>query len=89
MVSPTTLCPKSASCPSLRFTDVPSSYVSLAAFYTYAAAKDVAVRGLPPACFIVAPRDVIVARVRDIDDKVIVVWLSFQEYVRLRGVLVR
>ena len=45
---------------------------SLQAFYTPEAAEAATVlRGLPPAAFIMSPQDIIVARVRDIDDKVI------------------
>lgn len=41
------------------------------AFYTPEAAEAATVlRGLPPAAFIMSPRDIVVARVRDIDDKV-------------------
>lgn len=39
-------------------------------FYSPAAAEATGMRGLPPATFIMSPEDVIVARVRDIDDKV-------------------
>lgn len=39
-------------------------------YHSPAAAEATGVRGLPPASFVVAPEDVIVARVRDIDDKV-------------------
>lgn len=39
-------------------------------YHTPAAAEATGVRGLPPASFVMSPDDVIVARVRDIDDKV-------------------
>lgn len=39
-------------------------------YYSPAAAEATGVRGLPPATFVMSPDDVIVARVRDIDDKV-------------------
>lgn len=41
-----------------------------AVFHTPAAAEATGVRGLPPATFLMGPDDMIVARVRDIDDKV-------------------
>lgn len=43
-------------------------------YHTPAAAEATGVRGLPPASFVMAPGDLIVARVRDIDDKV---WCLF------------
>ncbi|CAN0403439.1 unnamed protein product [Ectocarpus fasciculatus] len=39
-------------------------------FHTPAEAEATGVRGLPPATFVMSPEDLIVARVRDIDDKV-------------------
>lgn len=39
-------------------------------FYNSAEAEAETVRGLPPATFVLSPEDLIVARVRDIDDKV-------------------
>eukprot|EP00752_Nemacystus_decipiens_P006159 g5557.t1 len=39
-------------------------------YYAPAVAEATGVRGLPPASFVMAPGDLIVARVRDIDDKV-------------------
>lgn len=50
--------------------DMEREWTAKPGYRTPAAAEATGVRGLPPATFLMGPDDMIVARVRDIDDKV-------------------